>query len=43
MEPGKKKKKWMPEDKAKEALKKPEAAPKKKSGAALLYGAKDKE
>lgn len=43
MAEAKKKRKWVSADKAAEALKKPETAPKKKSGAALLYGAKDKE
>lgn len=38
----KKKSKWISDDKAKEALKKPEHV-KKKSGASLLYGAKEKE
>lgn len=36
-----KKRKWVSEEDAKKALKKPEPEPKKKSGAAALYGAKE--
>lgn len=38
-----KKKKWVSKEKAEAALKKPEPAPRKKSGAELLYGGKPKE